>query len=1772
MEKICQNILSPIPDTVDFDFISIMTQTTKSIFLNNPSNQNILFKIENAESFIFEPSGGIIPHKKKLEIKIKINPNLARVLVSNARIVLENKYHKIIKLSYVAKYPFLHINKQHLEFGSIQIGKTLEKELILSNLEAVPAQFTIEHKSTQPGKQPCIFYISNLSGNIPPKSNFLLRVLYKPIFPSMNSHEIFCISTKGGNKLTFECKGSCRPLKTWVGTKCVNFKTIPLGGQMKKLFRIFNDSDSATEFQLYHDNSGAFSFDITEGIIPAKSNVRINATFRPFETIIYYQRIFCFIKNHMIFPIDLFGSCHNLLTKTPLIDYGKIEMFRYRELKGVYFSKEKNKKIKIFEGLNKNNKTLSQFSQESGENLEIVDDFKEINKINMKQPQLHKEMFWEMNSPNRLISFDTDFIDFNFMNSGGVSEPYILKVNNNSNQDMNVKFIFDKPINLSNLIQTINIFHSENTVFFTQPEEQIIQKQSSAEFKVYFKPNKTEYYFFTNLPCQATIINNDFNETLNQNSNNKSKSKLMNINKNRLSEFGKELISHKNSESQKIAFVEKVLPKNSNKGNQKSSLLKSYLSLGGQMNNDKKKSNHFSINNLMGSIYNYNNEIEPPITLYLSMVGHSFPPGTQVFMPMFEFTPKKEIFFPPTSINQSLYQSLKIQNKSDTPLYYKIKPDPLNIFRVHNKYGLIPANSFHLVCLEFSPKDTTVYRFPLNIEFNHDVSNTKVIMLNGLCTDPVIEIEGVKDELYFAPCYVGIKTKKSIIIKNLSPIQIKVDIKIDKMVNGILEVDENSFDMDLNAIKKVEFTLIPQKNEEINAHILLTAERIYDPSEENIGVYNPMNIKNDFDKRLFSREINVLGLGSDGDIQIEPKKLEFGTVKVGFHKKLSFSIFNPTITNFYIKLSPDFSGNAPLDKASGDEKSEKSDIIQKRKDIKIDFLEGMLNSLCKKDINIQFEPITRVNLNFKINIYATDTIDKGKTILINKQKTIEINKNNLDESDYLKNKNSEEIMIHREELKCSLEINAKGDYPLIKIVDLRNNIISPAKLWKDFNVDKANEELQKKLTDIEMNYSNANTDKKISDITQTLKIINFNFGKNFLPKNKSEVQNLDVYLTLKNEGGVLSEFFFKFPDDINIKREIWMDPVEPSSNDKIEYHVLKEQIFSIEPKKSKLAPDECCNIRLRYSVKEKGRHRLRVLFQVVNGKPLIFELFGETMSDKNGILITPKDELNFGEMPIGCMNPILFPFELRNLSSVKIKYIIDRTKINKFNEFHHGFEIFKMDNTEGTIGPNESKYLNAYFRPLADIEYKLQLNLYFTDDNTAGQMNFFLIGKGYHPLKKQIVEYKNSYSKMPNRSIYKYFNNQILQKCGLSIEDLDFGVINQQKNKTFILYNLSKDNSYNFDFTEPGFLLKDKLFIFPNKGLIEPGNHKIIKCLLKPDRDTNNNYEGDILVRITWNPKNSNKLLNNIDISPNSINLNKQIKTKRNTTIESMQRNSINNLSINLPNQGGNKIQKENLYLRVSKRGEITDKTKPLSASINLDCNSSFIELMIMQLVKEIFKEKDFINLFNVNMENQPLSLYQWTDNSICSTLEETRKKFLKKLQETINRLIYDLSAQNIKRSTMRIDLRSTTHRSTANKSTIKQETDFSKVKYDEQLENSIDEKYMREIGDKYKYTTKEMNEKIILLNRDTKKIIVDTAVENTLYNIVSDSANGYIDLTEKQRIYFFLDKTMKSFENTNNMNQIENSKNNEIKEEMEEKEEKNINENKEVLEEVKNN
>ena len=105
----------------------------------------------------------------------------------------------------------------------------------------------------------------------------------------------------------------------------------------------------------------------------------------------------------------------------------------------------------------------------------------------------------------------------------------------------------------------------------------------------------------------------------------------------------------------------------------------------------------------------------------------------------------------------------------------------------------------------------------------------------------------------------------------------------------------------------VSFT--PLKPTNFKTKILFKVERIYDEQKDLIGIYSPSSLLPEFklekSGRLYTKEVSVIGKGSDGDLRLEPSLLEFGTVKVGFLKKLSFSVYNPTMTNFYITLEPE---------------------------------------------------------------------------------------------------------------------------------------------------------------------------------------------------------------------------------------------------------------------------------------------------------------------------------------------------------------------------------------------------------------------------------------------------------------------------------------------------------------------------------------------------------------------------------------------------------------------------------------------------------------------------------------------------------------------------------------------------------------------------------------------------------------------------------------------------------------------------------------------------
>lgn len=429
-----------------------------------------------------------------------------------------------------------------------------------------------------------------------------------------------------------------------------------------------------------------------------------------------------------------------------------------------------------------------------------------------------------------------------------------------------------------------------------------------------------------------------------------------------------------------------------------------------------------------------------------------------------------------------------------------------------------------------------------------------------------------------------------------------------------------------------------------------------------------------------------------------------------------------------------------------------------------------------------------------------------------------------------------------------------------------------------------------------------------------------------------------------------------------------MDPVEPSSNDKFEYHVLKEKIFELEPRKGKLEPNECCNIRLKYNYKEKGNHQLHVIFQVVNGKPLIFKFDAVCFTERQGMLEIKRPLVDFSYVPIGYMDYIVCPLELYNVGGIKIRYKIDKKQIDEFNKKNDNFEIFKIDQLEGNIGPNDLKYIPIFFRPLTSKEYNLNLNVFYADEafyNSKSEIELFnnnkekedgidrigkipvqIRGVGYHPKKFIPPKVLSPFAKMPKERICNTFGGEIIQKCGLSIEEIDFGECEEgvPKNQTFIIYNYSTTNSFTFEFYVPGFILKDNIEIKPNKDKLEPNTHKIIKMILTP-KGYISNYDGEIEVKVNWNNKDN-------QIDPKSA--------------------------------------KEILHIRIRKISVQKELQGKVEKTMNN--NQCFVETLLSDLTREIMGEEDYQNNLCKLIDEQPLGLFDWTNDVEYPSQAEVRK------------------------------------------------------------------------------------------------------------------------------------------------------------------------------------
>lgn len=125
------------------------------------------------------------------------------------------------------------------------------------------------------------------------------------------------------------------------------------------------------------------------------------------------------------------------------------------------------------------------------------------------------------------------------------------------------------------------------------------------------------------------------------------------------------------------------------------------------------------------------------------------------------------------------------------------------------------------------------------------------------------------------------------------------------------------------------------------------------------------------------------------------------------------------------------------------------------------------------------------------------------------------------------------------EQKTSCELVANGDFPQIKLMDIRNESISTATLCDSFNFAQLNLELLSPLNTQELEFNNADkTSTSVAKIQKDLKRFEWNFGKipqiPQNPQNPKPVVPRRVIITLKNVGGVNSQFLFRMPNESEV--------------------------------------------------------------------------------------------------------------------------------------------------------------------------------------------------------------------------------------------------------------------------------------------------------------------------------------------------------------------------------------------------------------------------------------------------------------------------------------------------------------------------------------------------------------------------------------------------------------------------------------------------------------
>lgn len=822
----------------------------------------------------------------------------------------------------------------------------------------------------------------------------------------------------------------------------------------------------------------------------------------------------------------------------------------------------------------------------------------------------------------------------------------------------------------------------------------------------------------------------------------------------------------------------------------------------------------------------------PPWSLSIRGMGHTM--GHVRTEPNIEIS-EPHIRFRACHPGERSYQVAMLTNTGDTCVSYSIlAPVDANAmdvdatslknlavdvpFRAYPTQGVIEPHQFHLVVVEFAPtaaKNAQAYVANFRVVVDYQDATPKTLRVTGRAWNPQVSLCRGISTVTFPPTCAGIASSMSCIIKNVSEIPITYECKIPTRFRNLFWFSNPSG------------RLAPSQSSSVVAHFCPDTEKVF-----SAPLYCVARAVNDADNAVTGplRELmttaaagaggtmigdnpnyvlQLVGHGKGPAISLEPDRMDLGAVKAYDEVFHQISILNSSNLTVHYTVTCEFMGST----------SEELSQEAGEKALLLGCSEGSVAGRCTETLDVTFQPKCR-------GIYEYHVVLTPRTNELGADRTTPSGRG------------------------VSLLIRADVQFPCIQIADLRTECATlqpQSMMWSQFQVDGINELYRGEVAEVERKFQAAIGIDEKKRLVKQLKPFQLLFGTSAAGSTPTV-----VYLVLSNPSQLPTSFSFQTPKNLNLENApYWCD--EKALVDDREAHfswVEEHGIYDIQPRSGEIAPGDYLHVKMTYTHQSIGTHILPVVFNVHDGRSVLFYLKAHSVAPNVGCLSVRSSTVSLQPVPLNVQKGTMQPVELTNSGAIAAEWRLDLGSIQEFNLRNHNCEVLSVSPIEGMLEPCSSTFLHFTFTPLEAKTYTCPVRVeMLKDGRPAEELCFDICADGYDP-NGEVPEVEQNFP--ANLPLQTYAP---VPGCGaaLSIEVLDFDrcPLRAKASRVLVLVNYTSEFILSYSWEPRGLLDNpDDLRIEPSMGELSPGSHCIVVFHLSCREPAD--IAGEIACNLQW--------------------------------------------------------------------------------------------------------------------------------------------------------------------------------------------------------------------------------------------------------------------------------------------------------------------------------